>query len=232
VATELHDYLAQLLVLGLVQLRQAKQVLVVPPQYGHFIQKMEDVLNQSLDYTRTLVAELSPPVLRECGLATALGWLAEYMRRYNLTVDIKAPHPPVLPVTEAQGVLLFQSVRELLMNVAKHARADRATVRLHCQLSFVRLEIQDAGCGFDPLYAGLSAVATHKTRPPVSSSFGLFAIRERMKTLGGTFELESAPGTGTTATLILPVPTSPESGQKAVSSGQSTTPPPPSPITP
>ena len=221
VATELHDHLSQLLVLGLIQLGQAKDVLGVAPDCGHLIQKTEDVLNQSLDYTRTLVADLSPPVLREFGLPAALRWLAEYMERYKLTVEIEAPQSLVLPITEAQGVLLFQSVRELLMNIAKHARIDRATVKLRCQPGIVRLEVQDAGCGFDPLYAGPSAVETHKTTPPTSSSFGLFAIRERMKTLRGTFGMESAPGKGTTATLTLLVPTTPElTAGNAVSSGQ------------
>ncbi len=227
VATELHDHLAQQLVLGLIHLGQAKEVPGVPPQCGPFIQKAEDVLNRSLDYTRTLVAELSPPVLREFGLPAALHWLAEHMERYTLAVDIEAPLSPLPPITEAQGVLLFQSVRELLMNIVKHARIDRATVKLRCQPGIVRLEVQDAGCGFEPLYAGPSDVARHNTMSPASSTFGLFAIRERMKALGATFEMESAPGKGTTATLTLPVPTSPAlTAGKAVSSGQPSNNPP------
>ena len=75
------------------------------------------------------------------------------------------------------------------MNVAKHAGTDQASVRLRCDPGMVRLEVQDAGRGFDPLYAGPSAVARHNTTSPASSKFGLFAIRERMKALGATFEM-------------------------------------------
>ena len=172
------------------------------------------------NYTRTLVAALSPPVLREFGLPAALHWLAEHMERYQLSVEIEAPLSPPPPLTEGQGVLLFQSVRELLINVAKHARIDRATVKLRCQPGIVRLEVQDGGCGFDPLTASPFAVASGEGTPP-SSRFGLFAIRERMKALGATFEMASAPGKGTTVTLILPVPPASElTGVEAVSSGQ------------
>ena len=107
------------------------------------------------------------------------------------------------------------------MNVAKHAGTDQASVRLRCDPGMVRLEVQDAGCGFDPLYAGPSAVDRHNTTFPASSKFGLFAIRERMKALEATFEMESAPGKGTTAIMILPVPTTPElTAGKPVFSGQ------------
>ncbi len=207
-AAELHDHLAQLLVLGRIKLGQLKRANGDLLQYADLIQHAEDALNESIAYTRTLVASLRPPVLREFGLPAALRWLAEQMQRYNLTVVIEMPEPPEVSIPEDHAVLLFQSVRELLINISKHAQTDRATVRLQCPAGGVCLQVRDEGCGFE-----LPAVA-EQTATPMSSKFGLFSIRERMMALGGQFEIESAPGQGTTAVLLLPVETRGERDQR------------------
>ncbi len=207
-AAELHDHLAQLLVLGRLKLGQLKRVEGDVRQYADLIQLAEDAVNEALVYARTLVANLRPPVLHEFGLPAALRWLAEQMQRYNLTVVIEMPEPPEASISEDHAVLLFQSVRELLINISKHAQTDRATVRLQRHAGSLRLQVRDEGCGFQ-----LSAVA-EQTAAPLSSKFGLFSIRERMTALGGEFEIESAPGRGTTATLALPVETRDARGER------------------
>ena len=204
-ATELHDHLAQLLVLGRLKLGQARRVPGINRECGDFIEQADDVLRESLIYTRTLITDLSPPVLREYGLLAALGWLAQQMQRYQLAVTIELSDMPPLLITEEQGVMLFQSVRELLINISKHAQTETATVRVRCQQGVMHLEVQDAGRGFDLLYAATSTLAAISTTSPTSSKFGLFTIRERMRALGGSFKMQSAEGKGTTATLILPL---------------------------
>ena len=202
-AAELHDHLAQMLALGRLKLGQAKRVKRVAPACIEFIQQTDDVLTISLDYTRTLVADLTPPVLHEFGLLAGLQWLAGQMKRYDLAVEIEPPESPALSISEDQAVLLFQSVRELLINIAKHAKTGQATVSLRCQNGIMRLAVRDEGGGFD-----VSCVGNNRTAAP--SKFGLFSIRERMKALGGNFEMESVPGTGSIATLILPLTASSE----------------------
>jgi CheY-like chemotaxis protein len=145
-----------------------------------------------------LVIDLCPPILHEFGLPAALRWLGEQMQRHELTVTVQIDTDD-LSLPEDRALLLFQSVRELLMNVVKHARSDTATVRLEQDSSALRIEVQDQGIGFTP---GASGV--HSDNPVSSSKFGLFSIRERMISLGGRFELHSASGNGTTATLTLP----------------------------
>jgi len=223
-ATELHDHLAQLLVLGLIHVGQAQRVVGDARACGDFLRQTERVLDQSLEYTRTLIADLSPSVLREFGLVTALRWLAEHMQRYQLAVAIEAPESLRLPpITEGQAVLLFQSVRELLINVAKHGHIDRATVRLRSLDGILRLEVQDAGCGFDLLQTLTPSLAADNSTSPTSSKFGLFSIGERMTALGGRFDMDSSPGKGTIATLILPLTTSAELAEvNPVSSEQPT----------
>jgi PAS domain S-box-containing protein len=197
-AEELHDYLAQMLVLVRLKLGQSKRLSGPVPQCAEMITQADEVLADALKYTRTLVSDLSPPVLYEFGLPAALRWLADRMRRHELGVALDLAEAGNVSLPEDQAVLLFQSVRELLMNAAKHAGSGQATVRLSQHKGLLQVEVRDHGKGFDMAAAGA---------PPedkaVSSKFGLFSIRERMKALGGGFELQSAPGKGTAATLTL-----------------------------
>ena len=191
-ATELHDYLAQLLALSRLKLSQARQGLKVDER----LKETDEILRDCLAYTQTLVADLAPPLLQEFGLPVALKWLAEQMQRHELQVEVQI-EPETVQLPDAHGVLLFQSVRELLLNVVKHAKTSRATTSLaNSSEGHLRLTVCDEGCGFE------LAVNDHGIQKP--NHFGLFSIRERMEALGGRFELESAPGQGTRATLVLP----------------------------
>jgi signal transduction histidine kinase/CheY-like chemotaxis protein len=221
-ATELHDHLGQMLVLGRLKLGQAKRALGVVPEFAELIRQMEDVLDEALTYTRTLIADLRPPVLLEFGLLAGLRWLAEWMQRYDLRVEIEAPDSPILHVPEDHAVLLFQSVRELLINVTKYAETNQARMSIRCQNAILGIDVRDEGRGFDSSAVTVAAAPANVSAPP-SSQFGLFAIRERMKAMGGTFEIHSAPGKGTTARLMLPVSTTAELQDRgAVSGGQPT----------
>ncbi len=197
-ATELHDHLAQMLVLGRLKLSQARQSGEVAGQAAELLLETEKALSDSLIYTRTLVADLAPPVLREFGLPAALRWLSDRMRQLDLivTVDVQEAEDFTLP--EDQAILLFQSARELLINVAKHAGSPDATLRLVRGDRQLRLEVLDKGTGFNPTDPTGSSAS-------LASKFGLFSIRERMKALGGSFELESAIGRGTRAVMVLPM---------------------------
>jgi len=195
-AADLHDYLGQLLALSRMKLGQAKKQ---PMETGlaKILDEMLDVTDKALTYTRTLVAQLSPPVLQEFGLPMALQWLAEQMHQRDLVVSVQVnTEMPSLP--QDQALLLFQSVRELLINCVKHARASAATVTVDRMSDELRIAVSDEGSGFDYSALGAKAYST-------SSGFGLFSIRERMLSLGGRFEIESAPGKGTVAELLLPL---------------------------
>jgi PAS domain S-box-containing protein len=202
-AADLHDHLQQLLVLGKLKLRQGLRLAGPGPACAEFIQETDEVLAEALRYTRTLVAELSPPVLREHGLFAGLKWLGEYMKRHDMTVvvDLPGTPPPTLP--EEQAVLLFQSVRELLINAWKHGRTGEAFVRLEDTSGLLRIEVRDEGVGCpDPDPAEGAAMELSNGG---SSKFGLFSIHERMTALGGSFEWQSVQGKGTRAALVLPL---------------------------
>lgn len=194
-ATELHDYLAQLLVVMRMKLRQTL-LLVREDRIGLLLEEADQVLTQSLDYTRSLVAELTPPNLKEFGLLDALSWLANQMQRHGLTVAVQEDtDEPALP--EDQAVLIFQSVRELLFNVVKHAEADEARITIALtDDDHLRIIVADNGCGFIP--------PPPSPRGSATPQFGLFSIRERMAAMGGRLDIDSMPGNGTRAILTIP----------------------------
>lgn len=196
-ATELHDYQAQLLALAIMNLSQVKQTQEpLSNKTTKLVHEARELVTEALNYTRTLVTDLSPPILRDCGLSSALRWLAEQMQRYRLTVTIEIPQEDELKLPEEQSLLLFQSVRELLVNASKHSGVGEATVSLAQRDGILRIDVRDRGKGFDVhgKAGGSNAV-----------NFGLFSIRERMHALGGSFELESEVAKGTRATLVLPL---------------------------
>ena len=98
--------------------------------------------------------------------------------------------------------LLFRSVRELLINTAKHAAVKQASIRLTCDKGLLQIVVRDES-GFD--LATSTGPQSVDTRSVLSSKIGLLTIRERMKVLNGRFDFVSAPKQGTTATLTLPI---------------------------
>jgi len=202
VATELHDYLAQLLVCAHLKVSQARPRQSTAETEG-WLDQAAEVLQQALNYTRSLVAQLTPMVLHEFGLPSAIKWLAEQMHKHQLAVDVEIGTAEPLPLAEDEAILLFQSVRELLINVSKHARVDRATVRLTVADDILRIEVRDAGKGLDP--AGREQSNDDPAELERSARFGLFSIQERMKALGGWFTIASTPETGTVAAMTLPL---------------------------
>jgi len=204
-ANDLHDYLAQLLVLGRITLSQTKR-LELPSRVEKLIKETEGILDKALNYCRTLMTELNPPVLQDQGISAGLLWLGEYMKRQELEVTVKIDSASSLMLPHDRAVLVFQSVRELLMNVAKHGAVKEAVVTMTYEDGWLTIEVRDEN-GFD-----VRSGTNTSTISPLSSKFGLFSIRERMKAVGGTFAIASWPGKGTIATISLPhmppVPTS------------------------
>lgn len=201
-ATELHDHLQQMLVVGKLTIGQGKRSAVGVPAYESVLKKVDDILSDALTYSRTLVAELSPPVLRDHGLAASLKWLAEYMKnRHEQTVTVVVPEEQDLDLPEDRRLLLFQSVRELLINSAKHAGTGRAALTMEKRADHLCITVKDEGAGFDLAVAAAVGAPSDE----ISSKFGLYSVQERMRALGGSFTIKTAPGVGTIATMILPL---------------------------
>ena len=194
-ATELHDYLAQILVVTRMKVAQL-QKQDHDGETRRILQEADQLIHQSLDYTRSLVSELTPQALYEHGLGAALQWLGDQMSRQQILKVVVSLDVPTLQLPETDAVLLFQSIRELLFNVFKHGRTDQAYVAIGHVQNKLSITVSDRGCGFD----------ISRLKDDRSDRFGLFSIRERMMAIGGTFDVQSVPGKGTVASLQLPYP--------------------------
>ncbi|MFP5579241.1 MAG: CheR family methyltransferase [Acidimicrobiia bacterium] len=163
---------------------------------ARLIAEVEAGIAEAIDVTRGLSVDLSPPILATEGLEQALGWLANQMREmHGLQVDVGADAVPVL--TDDLRVFLFQVVRELLFNVVKHARVDRAEVRVESRPDQVTVVVSDSGRGFD-----VGAVLSDGAR---AGHLGLPGVRERLSLLGGRLEVDSGRGRGTRMRVVLPL---------------------------
>jgi PAS domain S-box-containing protein len=192
-AQVLHDGIQQLL--AAAKMRADNLAAHADEPARRELQKIDDLLAQCLDASRVLTVELFPPVLHDRGLIPALHWLARHMHdKYGLTVDVSAPED-AQPDDEENGVLLFQTARELLFNVFKHAGTPRAAVALSRAGNRLTLEVSDLGRGLDPAQISIPS--------PDIGGLGLFSIRERFELLGGTCEIDSAPGAGATIRVQL-----------------------------
>jgi signal transduction histidine kinase len=195
-AAELHDYLAQLLSLARMKIKQAQQHMPRSmAECQRFVTETDDLLRTCVNYVRTLMAELYPAQLNEMGLPAALRWLAGQMPRHGLAVDVSICTDS-LSLPDHTVLLLYQSARELLMNVVKHAEVNRAFMSLDVDADCVFITVQDRGRGFDPPTPGSSTGGQH---------FGLQSVRDRLTSVGGMFSLESRFGKGTSVTLTVPL---------------------------
>jgi PAS domain S-box-containing protein len=192
IAADLHDHVGQNLVASLFKLGLLQKGISAPDALRH-LEDIRDLIGQIIQYTRSLTVELSPPVLSEIGFKAAVESLAGGIDAvYGIPVTIKDDGRSDL-IGEDVRSPLFRCVRELLMNAVKHSRAKVVAVSLERDNDRIRITVADDGAGFDASTAGKR------------SGFGLFSIRERMKKLGGSCEIESMPGSGTKVVLDAPV---------------------------
>jgi signal transduction histidine kinase len=160
-------------------------------------------LHQVLALTRHLSIDLSPPILRDEGLTQAIGWLASQIQeQHGLRIELQADGTFVIPNEEMQ-VLLFNCVRELLFNIVKHAGVNQAVVSLQRFDADLRIEVRDAGKGFNS--AAPAGFDGRNGDAPQRRSFGLPTLRHRLSLFGGRMDIKSGPGAGTQVTLTVPV---------------------------
>ncbi|MHC4323564.1 MAG: PAS domain-containing protein [Planctomycetota bacterium] len=193
-ARDLHDSLGQILAMSRMELIRLQKS--APAEIVSSLKIVADQLGQAVKETRTLSFELSPSVLYDLGFEVAIEDLAErFARDRNIKCRFENSDEPK-PLEEAVAVLLYRSVRELLINVAKHANGTAAKVSLERIEGKLRITVEDNGDGFD--------VSTLDNLARESRGFGVMSIRERLRHIGGYFEIQSGNGTGTKVTLIAP----------------------------
>jgi PAS domain S-box-containing protein len=188
----LHDDFQQLLASAKMQLQAARKTL--PPDT--FLSNVEHLLTESISKSRSLSHELSPPVLHHSDIVSSLNWLTQKMEaQFGLHTEFRSDEVDRLENPPLK-VFVFRAVQELLFNIVKHSGAQKATIDLSYFDSILVISINDQGKGFD-------TNILNSAKP--ASGLGLVSLRERISYMGGTFNIESAPGKGCRITLKLPI---------------------------
>jgi signal transduction histidine kinase len=190
-ARELHDSVSQALysiVLGSHAAR--RQLETNPTQAKGALEYVENLAEAGLAEMRALIFELRPEVLEKEGLAAALRKQVEALEvRHKIKADFSCGTEPSLPFASKQT--LYRVAQEAMHNIVKHAKATYVNVSLQQSDHCTRLVISDNGVGFD-------------TTREFTGHLGLKSMRERTLGLGGSFEVTSAPGEGTTLKIEVP----------------------------
>jgi PAS domain S-box-containing protein len=192
IAVELHDHVGHALAISKFKLEDLRSTTDAEE-----LEQAIELIDETIKSTRSLTFELSPPVLHELGFIAALDWLCKQMRdKHGLNVEFRDDEVPKR-LAEDTRMLVFQAMRELLVNAVKHSRASQVLVQTKKLNGDIQVTVEDNGVGFDP-----SAVAARRGK---EGGFGLFNMSERLGYLGGRLEVDSAPGRGTIITLIAPL---------------------------
>jgi PAS domain S-box-containing protein len=190
----LHDDLQQRLFAIKAQLSFLKDMNLSADTYRE-LDEIQASLSESIAITRNLSIDLSPIILQGEGLTEALTWLVFRMKeQYGLQVDLEAK-AKIEGVDHHMRMLLFQSIRELLFNVVKHAGVPQAKITLEQTQGRPCITVSDEGKGFDARAIMGNRQAAH----------GLLIIQDRLNLLGCQMELVSEPGKGTRIQIELPV---------------------------
>jgi len=198
IAAALHDQIGQSLALANIQLgslRDKEQGDAARKE----IDKIRELLQEAIQQTRSLTLEWSPPCLYEFGLEAAVQSICEeYKNKYGIKISLKF-NEQIKPMADDLRVLLYHGVRELLVNIIKHARSNKVDISFEKDNNFIVITVEDNGIGFN--------CSEIRQRTGKERGFGLFSLSERLKYYGGCFDIESNSGHGTRVTLVAPLVT-------------------------
>jgi PAS domain S-box-containing protein len=187
-AADLHDDAGQLLSLASLKLHALGEAREV--ERGARMVELEDLLVEIRRRIASLSFQLSPPLLHDVGLIAAVRWLAEDLETSH-GLSVKIIEENELELNENSRVTFYRAIRELFLNVVKHAGVKEARLRVSREGSMARISVEDGGVGLPP--------------SAKRYGFGLLALRERVEQLGGSLETRATPGSGTTVVVSLPV---------------------------
>ena len=193
-AGEIHDTVAQgLSSIGML-LHAAERSDPAHPAVEQ-IRLAREVAGENLTETRRLIAALRPAPLDGVSLAGALRRIAERVGTENPGLAVSVGGDPTADPPAELSAVLVRVTQEALTNAVKHGSPDQIRITLDHRPTSVQLEVHDDGCGFDT------------TAPRTAASFGLDGMARRVDDLGGTLEVESEVGGGTSVRAVLPTGT-------------------------
>jgi PAS domain S-box-containing protein len=195
IAVDLHDNIGQTLALTKIKLNTLLEEKL-PHDFKEPVAELINMVDRSIEQTRSLTRELSPSVLYELGLIEALEWLGEQIfSQHGLQILVEDSLKSGKIDKDIQ-IFLYRSIRELIFNIVKHAKVKLAHITLQKSGENMRIIVRDRGVGFDS--ASIDQIFKN------SGGFGLLSIRERLKYIGGSIHIETGEGQGTRIEMIVP----------------------------
>jgi signal transduction histidine kinase len=194
-AADLHDGIGQVLA-GQSMTLAAMRMHANHPPLTILLDEATEASREAQEGLRVMIQDLTPPGLDRASLDETLRWLADFFRtRFGFSVTWRVTGTAELPRDRLR--LIYRCIRELLMNARKHSQRQSAEVEVDVSPLTVEITVVDEGIGFD---AG-------SAEPPSGNRFGLAQLRERVRAVGGTFDLDTIVGEGCRVTVRLPSPT-------------------------
>jgi len=198
ISRELHDQVGQDLTalklqIEILEQEAAKSARGLAPR----LSELKQLADHTLHEVRHISRLLRPQMLDDLGLMPTLEWLARSFHR-RTGIEVELAHEGMEDLLDPEmGTFVFRVVQEALTNVAKHARAASARVRLRRAKDSLFLRVEDQGVGFDP--------APILEPENEERGFGVRGMRERVRLFGGHFALRSSPGSGTVIEVEVPL---------------------------
>lgn len=194
-ARELHDGAGQTLTSLLVRLKTIEKK-TDRPQVKNDLQSMQNLVSETIEQIRTLAHQLRPAALEQFGLSLALESLIKEISEHG---NIEATYGCKLQVGEIPDeieAVLYRIAQEGLTNIIRHAHCTHLSLMIENYSQGVSMAIEDDGVGFDPANLGIENGQRH---------LGLISMKERAEILGGTLDVFTAPGKGTTIQVHVPI---------------------------
>ena len=194
---ELHDSAGQMLVALQMHLSAVQQRITGDSRSFELLIESASMLDQVINEIRTISYLLHPPLLDEAGLSSALQWYVDgLVQRNHMAIDLHIS-PNLQRLSQEIEISIFRIVQECLTNVHRHSGSNRANIHISEKRNQLLLTIRDYGKGISSeLLEGASLI-------PASSGVGLRGITERVRELGGEFQIQPA-SPGTIVHVVLP----------------------------
>ncbi|WP_158880221.1 sensor histidine kinase [Amycolatopsis anabasis] len=190
IAREIHDTVAQGLTAIVTQLEAAEELIAPTGPVRGRLGTAKRLARTSLVEIRRSIEALRPGPLQDARLGDAVQQaVTTWREQYGIPATFTVTGTP-RPMHSEVEVTILRATQETLSNVGRHARAGRADITLSYMEDMLVLDVRDDGIGFDPLSA---------------NGFGLTALRQRVRLLSGSVDIESAPGSGTVVSVSVPM---------------------------
>ncbi len=194
IAENLHDSLGQTLSLAFMHLSSIS-LDECPAQAKKTIQFTSKLLNKSIEESRALTYDLSPPILYELGLIPAIKWkLEQFEKEYGIKAILIAENDNK-HLLKDHKIFLYRIIGELLSNINKHANASHVEVKLFIKDKQFFITVEDNGIGIDKVNIKPASA---------DGGYGLLSIMERIESMNGTFKIEPT-NNGTVAEMEVPL---------------------------